>query len=203
MSNFTSTFNSVLDKHASLTALTRKEKRLKKKPWRTPGILASIKTKNKLCEKVFKKKSINSEKEHCKKYLNKFTHIKNVSKKNYYQNLLSNCKSSSKTWSTINEIIDFKNSSNKSKLPHSIVIEDESVKTDSPKFREKLREYFANIGSLMSPNLPFSKSSSKIHHSLCVQSVMLEEILSEDVSDCTDKLNPTLLLALTKFLLNL
>ena len=56
VSNFTSTFNSVLDKHAPLTALTRKEKRLKKKPWITPGILATIKTKNKLFKKVFKKK---------------------------------------------------------------------------------------------------------------------------------------------------
>ena len=94
VSNFTSTFNSVLDKHAPLTALTRKEKRLKKKPWITPGILASIKTKNKLFKKVFKKNSTNSEKEPYKKYLNKLTHIKDVSKQNYYQNLLSNCKSS-------------------------------------------------------------------------------------------------------------
>ena len=124
-----------------------------------------------------------------KKYLNKLTHIKNVSEQHYYQNLLSNCKSSSKTWSTINEIIDFKNSSNKSKLPHSIVIEGERVKTDSPKFREKLCEYFANIGTIMSKNLPFSKGASfKIHHSSCVQSFMLEKILSEDVNDCIDKL---------------
>ena len=149
----------MLDKHAPLTALTRKEKRRKKKPWITPGILASIKTKNKLFKKVFKKISTNSEKEH----------YKSVSKKNYYQNLLCNCKSSSKIWSAINEIIDFKNSSNKSKLPHSIVVEGESVKTDSPKFREKLCEYFANIGTIMSQNLPFSKSFSfKIHHSSCV-----------------------------------
>ena len=56
VSNFTSTLNSVLDKHASLTVLTRKEKRLQKKPWITPGIFASIKTKNNLFRKVFKKK---------------------------------------------------------------------------------------------------------------------------------------------------
>ena len=40
-------------------------------------------------------------------------------------------------------------------------------------------------------NLPFCKGSSfKIHHSSCVQSFMLEEILSEDVNDCIDKLKP-------------
>ena len=55
VSGFPSTFNSVSDKHAPLTALTKKEKRLKKKPWITPGTLASIKTKNKLSKKVFKK----------------------------------------------------------------------------------------------------------------------------------------------------
>ena len=71
------------------------------------------------------------------------------------------------------------------------MIEGESVKTDSPKFREKLCEYFANSGTIMSPNLPFSQSSSfKIHHSSCVQSFMIEEIFSEDVSDCIDKLKP-------------
>ena len=62
VSNFTSTFNSVLDKHVPLTALTRKEKRQKKKPWITPGILTTIKTKNKPFKKVFKKNSTNSEK---------------------------------------------------------------------------------------------------------------------------------------------
>ena len=84
VSNFTSTFNSVLDKHAPLTVLTRKEKRLRKKPWISPGILASIKTKNNLFKKAFKKNSTNSEKEHYKKYLNKLTHIKNVSNQHYY-----------------------------------------------------------------------------------------------------------------------
>ena len=50
---------------------------------------------------------------------------------------------------------------------------------------------FANIGTIISKNLPFSKGSSfKIHHSSCVQSFMLEEILSEDVNDCIDKLKP-------------
>ena len=116
VSNFTSTFNSVLNKHAPLTALTRKEKRLKKKSSITPGILASIKTKINFLKRFPKKNSTNSEKEHYKKYLNKLTHIKNVSKQNYYKNLLNKCKSSSKTWSTINEMIDFKNSSNKSKF---------------------------------------------------------------------------------------
>ena len=88
--NFTFTFNSVLDKHAPLTVLTRKEKRLQKKPWITPGI-------NNLLKKVLKKNSTNSEKEHYKKYLNKLTQIKNVSNQHYHQNLLSNWKSSSKT----------------------------------------------------------------------------------------------------------
>ena len=68
------------------------------------------------------------------------------------------------------------------------MIEVESVKTDSPKFLEKLCEYFANIGTIMSPILPFSQSSTfKIHPSSCVQSFMIEKILSEDVSDCIDQ----------------
>ena len=71
------------------------------------------------------------------------------------------------------------------------MIEGGSVKTNFPQFREKVCEYFANIRTIMPQNLPFSQSFSiKIHHSFCVQCFVIEEILSEDVSDCVDKLKP-------------
>ena len=57
--------------------MSRKEKRLSEKPWITRGILTSIKTKNRLFKKYFKNDySDFFEKEQCKKYLNKLTHVK-------------------------------------------------------------------------------------------------------------------------------
>ena len=45
--NLTTVFNSVLDRHAPMRPMSRKEKRLTDKPWITKGILTSIKTTKK------------------------------------------------------------------------------------------------------------------------------------------------------------
>ena len=55
--NLTTVFNSVLDRHAPMRPMSRKEKRLTDKPWITKGILISIKTKNRLYKKYFKNKN--------------------------------------------------------------------------------------------------------------------------------------------------
>ena len=49
--NLTTVFNSVLDKHAPMRPMSKKEKRLTDKPWITKGIHTSIKAKNKLYKK--------------------------------------------------------------------------------------------------------------------------------------------------------
>jgi len=52
--NVSSIFMSVLDKHAPLRPMSRREKHLSEEPWITPGILKSIKTENKLFRKLYK-----------------------------------------------------------------------------------------------------------------------------------------------------
>ena len=109
--------------------MSRKEKRLTDKPWITKGILISIKTKNRLYKKYFKNKNDHTDtfkREFYKKYQNKLTHIKNLAQ----------------TWSIIREIIDHKNSYNKSNLPPVISVENENVRTDSLKFLKCLCEFF-------------------------------------------------------------
>ena len=187
VANLTTMFNSVLDKHAPKRLMSRKEKRLSDKPWITRGILKSIKTKNKLFKKYFKSKQgiSNDKKVLYKKYLNKLTHVKNLAKRNYYESIIkNNNKNPSQIWSVINEIVDYKNSASKGKYPSAITIENETVKTDSQKFLDKLCKYFANIGANMSKNLPCTNSSSfKIHHKTCMKSFILQDIFKEEVSD--------------------
>ena len=172
--------------------MSRKEKRLTDKPWITKGILISIKTKNRLYKKYFKNKNDhtdNPKREFYKKYLNKLTHIKNLAKRTYYEKLLkTNYKNPSKTWSIIREIVDHKNSYNKPNLPPVIPVENEIVRTDSLKFLECLCKFFTNIGRNMSNNLPFSKFSFKIYNISCLQSFMLQEITTEDVSNAIDSI---------------
>ena len=97
--------------------MSRQENRQRDKSWITRGILTSTKTKNKLFKKYFKNKNIDtniSKKEHFKKYLNKLTHVKNVAKRIYSENLIKcNNNNPSQTWSIIKEIIDHKNSAKK------------------------------------------------------------------------------------------
>ena len=52
--NLTTVFNSVLDRHAPMRPMSRKEKRLTDKPWITKGMLTSIKTKNRLYKNTLK-----------------------------------------------------------------------------------------------------------------------------------------------------
>ena len=54
VSSLIAIFKDILDRHAPLRPMSKKEQRLSNKPWITPGILNSIKTKNKLFQNYFK-----------------------------------------------------------------------------------------------------------------------------------------------------
>ena len=95
----------ITNKHAPLRNLTRKEMKLKTKPWLTKGLLKSISIKNKLFKKCFKQKKVNLVSKH-KLYLNKLTKLKQIAKKNYYTNELNQHKNEiGKQWKIINKII--------------------------------------------------------------------------------------------------
>ena len=113
-----------------------------------------------------------------------------LAKRSYYDNLMKkNERNPSQTWSLIKDIIDFKNSKNKAKLPSTIMIKDEKIKTDSKKYLNIACKYFANIGANMSKKLPFSNSSSfKIHSKSCMKSFLLEKITLEEINFYSDNL---------------
>ena len=83
-----------------------------------------------------------------KKYFNKLTRVKNFSKRLYYENVIkSTHNDSSKTWTIINDIIDSKNFSRKSKLPSIITIYGRNYNASSDVVLNKLCDFFANIGA--------------------------------------------------------
>ena len=128
--SLTSIFKSILDKHAPLTPMSRRKKKLNDKPWMTKGILTSIKTKNKLFRRYFKGNDFDK-KAFYTKYLNELTHIAYHAKRNYYENLIkTNNQNSSQIWSIIKEIIECKKNSTKNKLPTAFLIENQMVNTN-------------------------------------------------------------------------
>ena len=88
-----------------------------------------------------------------KNYLNKLTRLKQVAKKNYYQNELNKHKNNlSKQWKLINEIISHK------KYQRQIInvisdINNEKI-TDTQAISNLLHNYFTNIGPSMDAKIP-------------------------------------------------
>ena len=105
---FIDIFNRTLHKHAPLRKLTKRERKLKEKPWITKCILTSIKNKNKLYKDSLKIKTDESIRIY-KKYKNELTHIKELSKKQYYREQTNIAQQSSELiWKTINDIVQYK-----------------------------------------------------------------------------------------------
>ena len=123
------TFISVLNKHAPLRNMTRKEMKLNSKSWITKGLLTSIKTKNKFFRN-YAKNNNQENKMNYKKYLNKLTPIKNLAKRMHYEKQIKeNHQDLSKTWKIIKEIINYQQSSRKSKSPSTIIIDGQKYNT--------------------------------------------------------------------------
>ena len=99
------TIKDIIDIHAPLKSYSRRQKRLKRKPWITKGILVSIRKKN----SMFKPYFINgnaAQKHLFKTYTNKLTKIKALSKSLFYKNELSKNKNDPKiVWNIIRTLL--------------------------------------------------------------------------------------------------
>ena len=115
--DFENLFTNTVYKHAPLRNLTRKEIKLRSKPWITKGILRSSKTQLKMFKNCIKRKDPTLTSEY-KIFRNKLTRLKQLSKKLYFQKSVMQAQNNSKhLWKTINNIINYKNPK-KSTLSH-------------------------------------------------------------------------------------
>ena len=94
-------FQKIINKHAPLRKLSRQEKQLQAKPWITRGLLTSIKNKNRMFRKCYKRKDAKLIAQ-CKKCTNKLTQLQKIAQQQYYFKLLQKYRSDS--WKTINEL---------------------------------------------------------------------------------------------------
>ena len=85
---FVKVVNDTLDKHAPYRYASRKEKRSFNKPWLTN--LHSIAKKNTLYRKQLTTNNPNIIRQY-KSYRNKLTHLKEISKQNYYKQAFQKC----------------------------------------------------------------------------------------------------------------
>ena len=189
--NFISKFENVLNIHAPMRRQTKKEKIIMQKQWLTKGIIISSKIKNKLFQL-----SLNGKPEDIKRYKNyrnKLSHIKEQSKKNYFQKILTDSKHNLKLlWKTINDITKFKNKQQES--IKEIVNDENKTITDPVEMANTFNTYFSTIGSKLASKI--DKPSNNCHYSCNsyisnkMTSFFLNPITMYDIVKHINNLNP-------------
>ena len=135
--------------------MRKQEVRLSKfsKPWMSNGLLASIKTKNKLYKKYLKKSS-HANKKLYTDFKNKLNHSIRIAKRLYFETKLKNATSDIKrTWQIQNEVINRKKC--KSKLP-SVFYSNNQYISDPIEVANRFCDYFTNIGPNLAKQIPIS-----------------------------------------------
>ena len=97
---FHNKFLSIVDKHAPLEKLSKRQQKRKLKPWITNGILKLIKVKNNLYKKIFK----SNDKfwyQRYKYYRDMLNHLIRKSKRNHYNNYFESVKNNSKKYGKV------------------------------------------------------------------------------------------------------
>jgi len=185
---FYSKISNIVDKHAPVKQLSRKEIKQLSKPWITKGIKTSIDIKNKIYKQYIKNKSLYYY-DKFKFYRNKLNRLIKVSKKNYYQNYFSTNRSNiKKTWKGIKEIIGFKNGN--SSVPPKIVTSENRELTDCQSIANCFNNFFANVGENTANSVPATTSSaSDFLPPKIVDTFVLSEITSEEIEKLIEKLN--------------
>ena len=133
---FNKKINEVLDIHVPLRKITKKELHLQSKPWMTPDIAKSIKRRDLLLRKYINTNDTNRKDIFAPNILYQMDAIIRKSKKLHYQKYFTeNVKDIRKTWSGIENIINFRTMSKGQ--PTSMIIENK-LKTDPKKINSRM-----------------------------------------------------------------
>ena len=149
---FVKLFTDTVNFHAPRRRATRKEKKLKSKPWLTQGLLKSIKLKNKMYKQFLMHPS-NYQFDKYKKYRNVLNRAIEGAKRNYYNKIVTEEKhNSEKLYQIINKICKLKNS--KRIFPTNLLNDKGNVTTKPEEIACVLNEHFASVGYKMAQDIP-------------------------------------------------
>ena len=186
--DFVKIFSDTVNFHAPRRPVTKKEFKLKQKPWLTTGILKSIKIKNKMYKKFLKNHNLEQYSVY-KKYRNTLNHAIEQAKRSYYTTALTEERHDiRKTYKKINEIIKLK-SKNRT-LPSNLVNDRGEVVYKTSDISQTLNEHFVNIGQELAKSIPKSSplSTNKSFTSVCGSFYFFPSTTNE-VSEMIEQLN--------------
>ena len=134
----------VIDKHAPLKQMSRKQKKLLSKPSITKSVYESIRLRN-IMYKTHYLSNDDAKKRECKIFANKLTKTNALAKKRFYAEELENNKNNSrKTWELLRTLLPGK-SSKDSPLPQNITIQGNTI-TNQQQILEEFNNFFSKIG---------------------------------------------------------
>ena len=140
--NFQNSILYTINEHAPFKKVTKRQAKLRRKPWITTGILKSISIKNKLYKRFLKSKD-NIWYQRCKYYRDMLNHLLRKSTRIYFMEYFENCKKNSKNiWMGINDLL--KKLSRKNKCDISLKI-DGSVVSNQKTPANHFNKFFTGI----------------------------------------------------------
>ena len=135
--------NSIVDKHAPLRKVTKKEIKSLSKPWITAGLKKFIKVKDKLYKKYLVSRDAYYHTKY-KYYRNRVSHLR-IAKKNYFQNYFNtNSRNIKNIWIGIKQLISCKPKA--SSPPSKIILNNQTLRDPIAIFATAFNKYFATIG---------------------------------------------------------
>ena len=149
--SFYTRISDIIDIHIPIKQLSKRELKMKSKPWITTALRVSINIKNKLFKKYISTKSTYYHTKF-KLYRNKLNHLLKVSKNNYYNNYFYvNISDSKKVWKGIRQLVNFKSRSGSA--PNKLLVEDTEI-NDPKAMADAFNNFFANIGNNLTKTIP-------------------------------------------------
>ena len=188
-SRFLSVFKDLIDQHAPIKTLSKREGKFKRKPWINKNLSKLIRSKNILFRKFLRSKTKNNRIAY-KKARNEVTHLTQLNKKSYYSNLFRSSHSDPKSlWKNIDNVIQFKN-----KTSSSIqFFEDNNGHriSDPEKMTNYINDFFVNIGKSLSDAIPTNSGNTHATHFLTskLNSIFLQPITSFEIKSLIADLN--------------
>ena len=146
----------LVDRHLPTVRLTKRQLKLKLKPWITPGLLKSMAKRDVFYRKFIKAKSPETKTRFStlyKSYRNRIVELCRQSKSNHFTRYFNrNAKNMHKIWSGIGDLINLK--SGKSASPISISVSKTEVSSDPEIVSNCFNDYFTSIADSIRKDIP-------------------------------------------------
>ena len=148
---FVTKFENVVDEFAPMRKASRKENKLRCRPWLTRGLLKSIRIKNKTYNNL-REKPDTSQSHKYKIYRNLLNRLIKQAKVDYYHNVLKDNKNNSKkVWNIVNELVY--NRKQKNSGPTKILTDTGCTITDPQAIAEEFNKFFVSVGKRMAAKI--------------------------------------------------